>query len=50
MPFVSQAQRAYLFAKHPTVAREFARHTPKGAKLPKKKGRGRVALKAKKDS
>ena len=35
MPFVSKAQRAYLFAKHPDVAKEFAAHTPKGAKLPR---------------
>jgi hypothetical protein len=34
MPFVSKAQRAYLFAKHPAVAAEFAAATPKGAKLP----------------
>jgi hypothetical protein len=37
MAFKSKAQRAYLFAKHPKIAREFAAHTPKGAKLPKKK-------------
>lgn len=34
MPFVSQAQRRYLYAKHPAVAREFAAKTPKGKKLP----------------
>jgi hypothetical protein len=34
MPFKSKAQRAYLFAKHPEVAKEFAAATPKGAKLP----------------
>jgi hypothetical protein len=34
MPFKSQAQRRYLFAKHPEVAEEFASHTPKGASLP----------------
>lgn len=34
MPFVSEAQRKYLFAKKPEVAKEFASHTPKGAKLP----------------
>ena len=43
MPFKSKAQRAYLFANEPTVAKEFAAHTPKGAKLParvkKKKGK-----------
>ena len=35
-PFKSQAQRAYLFANNPAVAREFARKTKKGAKLPRK--------------
>lgn len=34
MPLESQAQRRYLFAKHPEVAKEFAAKTPKGAKLP----------------
>lgn len=43
MPFVSTAQRAYLFAKKPEVAKEFAKKTPKGrlprhvAKSPKSK-------------
>lgn len=36
MPFKSQAQRAYLYAKKPSVAREFAAKTPKGKKLPEK--------------
>lgn len=39
MPFKSQAQRRYLFAKHPAIAEEFASHTPKGAKLPAKVGK-----------
>lgn len=44
MPFKSKAQRAYLYAKNPEVAAEFAAHTPKGKKLPahvkpKKKGK-----------
>jgi hypothetical protein len=34
MPFKSQAQRRYLYAKHPAVAKEFASKTPKGKKLP----------------
>lgn len=36
MPFKSKAQRAYLFANNPKVAKEFAAKTPKGAKLPAK--------------
>lgn len=43
MPFRSQAQRAYLYAKKPKIAKEFAKATPKGAKLPK-----RVKAKSKK--
>lgn len=35
MPFKSQAQRAFLYAKHPKVAKEFAAKTPKGKALPK---------------
>lgn len=34
MPFVSQAQRAYMHIHHPKIAEEFERATPKGAKLP----------------
>lgn len=29
MPFQSKKQRAYLYAKHPDVAEEFAEHTSK---------------------
>ena len=32
----SQKQRAYLWAKHPKVAAEFEKETPKGRKLPRK--------------
>ena len=35
MPFKSEAQRRYLYAKHPEVAREFESVTPRGKKLPK---------------
>lgn len=34
MPFKSEAQRKFLFAKHPTIAKRWAKHTPKGADLP----------------
>ena len=44
MPFRSQAQRKFLYAKHPEIAARYAAETPKGKKLPKKaakkKGRG----------
>ena len=36
MPFKSEAQRRFLWARHPDVAQEFADATPEGAKLPKK--------------
>ena len=39
MPMKSQAQRAYLWANEPKVAREFEDETPKGKKLPKRKKR-----------
>lgn len=44
MPFKSVAQRGYLWANHPEVAREFAHATPAGAKLPRHvKGQKRAA-------
>lgn len=36
MPFVSQAQRRYLFARNPKVAAEFAAKTKNIASLPEK--------------
>jgi len=35
MPYKSQKQRAYMYAKHPKMAKEFEASTPKGKKLPK---------------
>ena len=37
MPFVSQAQRRFMHAKHPAIAKEFEKKTPKGKKLPEHK-------------
>lgn len=34
MPFKSKAQRSYLYATHPSVAKKFQAETPKNAKLP----------------
>jgi hypothetical protein len=34
MPFKSQAQRGFMYAKHPKLANEFEAATPEGAKLP----------------
>ncbi len=36
MPFRSQAQRKFMYAKHPKLAKEFESKTPKGKKLPDK--------------
>ena len=36
MPFKSQAQKGFLYANKPKIAKEFQAATPKGAKLPKK--------------
>ncbi len=36
MPFKSKAQRAYLFANEPKVAKQWAKDTPKGKRLPKR--------------
>lgn len=35
MPFVSEAQRGWMFANNPEMAKRWAAHTPKGKKLPK---------------
>ncbi len=35
MPFKSQAQRKFMYASHPEMAKEWEAHTPKGKKLPK---------------
>lgn len=36
MPFKSQAQRGYMYANHPEIARRWEEHTPKGKKLPER--------------
>ena len=36
MPFKSQQQRKFMYAKHPEMAKEWEDKTPKGKKLPKK--------------
>lgn len=42
-PFASEAQRRFMHAKHPGIAKHFERETPKGKKLPMhvRQGRGR---------
>lgn len=36
MPFVSKSQRAFMYAVHPEMAKEWEKETPKNKKLPKK--------------
>jgi len=36
MPFKSQRQRAFMYAVHPEMAKEWEEKTPKGKKLPNK--------------
>lgn len=36
MPFKSEAQRRYMYANDPEMAKEFEKKTPKSKKLPKK--------------
>lgn len=36
MPFKSQQQRKFMYAKHPEMAKEWEEKTPKSKKLPKK--------------
>ena len=40
MPFVSEAQRRFLYSQHPDIAKRWAKETPKGKKLPKRKRKG----------
>ena len=41
MPMKSQAQRAYLHATHPRLAKEFEMKTPRGKKLPPRMDKAR---------
>jgi hypothetical protein len=43
MPFESQAQRGYMYANHPKLAKEFEAATPRGKKLPYHKNKSKVA-------
>jgi GH24 family phage-related lysozyme (muramidase) len=36
MPFKSEAQRAWMYANHPEMAKRWEKHTPKGRRLPKR--------------
>ena len=45
MPFESKAQRRFMYAKHPEMAKRWEAHTPKGKKLPEHKGDKTMATK-----
>jgi hypothetical protein len=34
MPFLSEAQKRFMYANHPEIAKRFQAETPKGRKLP----------------
>ena len=44
MPFKSQAQRAFLYMKHPKVAKEWAQETPNEATLPEHAGKPKAKV------
>lgn len=48
MPIKSKAQRRLLHSQKPELAKEFEAHTPKGKKLPEKKGKPKSRVKGKK--
>ena len=48
MPMKSKAQRRYLWATDPELAKEFESKTPKGKKLPEKARKKTAKKKAKK--
>jgi len=43
MPFKSQKQRRWMFKFKPKMAKKWAKETPKGKKLPKKKSKANEA-------
>lgn len=42
MPYVSEAQRGYMHAKHPEIAERWDREYPNQGPLPARKGKVRV--------
>jgi len=37
MPFESEAQKGWMYANHPAMAKRWQKETPKGKRLPKRK-------------
>ena len=48
MPFKSESQARYMFAKHPKIAKEFAKHTKSIKALPEKVHKSSAKSSAKK--
>ncbi len=44
MPFKSQAQKGWMYANKPEMAKEWQKETPKGKKLPKKAGKKKFSF------
>ena len=47
MPFKSEAQKKWMFANKPKMAKKWAEHTPKGKSLPKKTGAAGIVSRVK---
>ena len=45
MPFESQSQRRFMYAKHPDIAKRWEEETPTGKRLPRKLGKKRKPVK-----
>lgn len=41
MPFRSKAQQRFMFAKHPRIAKRWAKETKNFKSLPERKGKGK---------
>ena len=48
MPFKSQAQRKYMYAKHPGIARRWSKEYPNQGKLPQHVAKSKVGKAMKK--
>ena len=46
MPFKSDAQRRWMYAQHPSMAKRWSKETPKNASLPERVSKGSARLSA----
>ena len=49
MPFKSKAQRRFMYAKHPEMAKKWEAETPTGTRLPSKMGRKKPTKRSRHD-